>query len=204
MKSKFNLSTLSQLGFGLLGGFLAVIFFGVRFNVKGSLVEWISALATLLAVLVSLWLARDKKNNDEIEIITFDDEVTFLERNPFGEEETDDLGKAHKIIYETKILFHNPSDYVKMLYDMKLQFIFEDSNTDLEIIEGKILDFRNIAEANGEFDYISLQPKESKIVEVKMGLDNEYFDTETFIKQIRILTKTQEKKEIIFELTVPE
>lgn len=46
---------------GLLGGLVVFIIFGINYTLTGSLVEWIGALGTAGAVIVSLWLVFRKE-----------------------------------------------------------------------------------------------------------------------------------------------
>lgn len=46
---------------GILGSFIVFILFGIDFSLSGSLAEWLSAVGTIGAVWVSLWIVFDEK-----------------------------------------------------------------------------------------------------------------------------------------------
>ncbi|GAA2902308.1 hypothetical protein ACWOCJ_09825 [Enterococcus pseudoavium] len=84
MKKIFDNSTFQSLALGSLAGgivgLLIIFLFGVRFSIDGSLAEWLSAIGTIGAVVVSLWLVfRKEKLN-----------VRILVRNGNKQERTED------------------------------------------------------------------------------------------------------------------
>ncbi|TXU25093.1 Uncharacterised protein [Enterococcus faecium] len=54
---------------GVLGGFIVFIVFGIDFSLSGSLAEWLSALGTIGAVWVSLWIVFDEKKVNVLIIV---------------------------------------------------------------------------------------------------------------------------------------
>lgn len=155
-----------QFFYGLLG----VIIFRIKFDIEGSLVEWISSLSTFGAVAVALWLARDKTNNKSIMISNFDTKEykeNLTEYNPnIGEYEV--VSRKYKITYRGSILLYNPSDYPKSLYDIKMKIEYQEANVNSKLSndEGK------------EVEYITLKPKD--LVVLKYNFEQEDIDHEDF------------------------
>ncbi|HIA3652970.1 TPA: hypothetical protein ACWP80_001529 [Enterococcus faecium] len=58
MKKIISKSLWQSLLFGILGGVIVFLVMGIKYSLKGSLVDWLSAIGTLGAVTVSLWLAQ--------------------------------------------------------------------------------------------------------------------------------------------------
>ncbi|MDT2614646.1 hypothetical protein [Enterococcus dongliensis] len=74
MRKRFKLiknNNIQSFGFGLLGGFVAFILWGINYTLSGSLAEWIGALGTAGAVWVSLWLVFREEEFD-VQIVVQD------------------------------------------------------------------------------------------------------------------------------------
>lgn len=154
--------------FGLLGGFLVFILLGIDYTLSGSLAEWLSAVGTIGAVMVSLWLAKDKKNSSDIVGNCFESSLSYHKKkeseivfvNP--QEEIPDY-----LEFTGSVQFFNPSDFPRTIYSLKTHFIFYDKD------EIQSLDtFEHTREKSyRELHYISLAPKETKIVFLKQHIN---------------------------------
>lgn len=73
--------------FGLLGGFTAFIIWGIHYTLTGSLAEWLSAIGTIGAVVVSLWLVqRKEKTKVEILISRYRKKIVNTGKDVYGAE----------------------------------------------------------------------------------------------------------------------
>ena len=116
------------------------------------LINWLSAIGTIGAVWVALWLAKDKTIDEPITISIFDikeNKVNQTDYNPEIGEYVDVQGR-YEITYEGSILLYNPSDSPKSLYDIKIIMEYEENTKGNKIKneEGK------------EVKYITLKPKD--------------------------------------------
>lgn len=149
---------------GMLGGALIIIFFVLNNKLKGELLDWISAMSTLAAVLVSLWLAKDRKVDTDITGVFFGSEFFDSYEQTFSEGSDEPLViEQHFVNIDSNIRLYNPSDFSKALYDLKINYVTEDN----EVYSKKELIL------NGQFvNYISLSPKETNVLKVESTSSN--------------------------------
>lgn len=150
--------------FGMIGGIFVVIFFVIDNKLDGRAIEWISAGSTLAAVLVSLWLAKDRKVDTDITGVFFGSEFFDSYEQTFSSDSEEVLViNDHFLNVDTNIRLYNPSDFSKALYDLKINYVSEDN----EVYSKKDL-FLNDQFVN----YISLSPKETNVLKVKSTSSN--------------------------------
>lgn len=168
MKNRKEIRYQEFLG-GMIGGIIIILVFGVRYTLEGSLVEWLSAIGTLGAVIISLWLARDNKNYSNITGDCFESVIAYGDYDDYQKFiSIEDFEKAEKLLFEGKILFYNPSDFPKTIYNLKMRYEFINQNNEsLDTMNELRDDKRNV------IDYISLSPRETKVLQVKQVLNKQ-------------------------------
>ena len=132
------------------------------------LVNWLSAIGTVGAVWVSLWLARRKENNKDIEVRMFDykEEYIWYEEedilgNSIGQKSDTYIEDAHTYKVSGFLIFYNSSDYLKTLYD--LEFVFCSSN-------GEEIKYNFIKISEDKKNYLSLGKNETHVVHFGMSV----------------------------------
>lgn len=68
--SLFKNNNFQSFLWGILGSFVVFILFGIDFSLSGSLAEWLSAVGTVGAVWVSLWIVFNEKKVNVLIIAT--------------------------------------------------------------------------------------------------------------------------------------
>lgn len=149
---------------GMLGGAIVIIFFVLNNKLEGELLDWISAMSTLAAVVVSLWLARDRKVDTDITGVFFGSDIYKSSEQRFSRDSEEVLViNYHFVNVDTNIRLYNPSDFSKALYDLKINYVSEEN----EIYS------KNDLFLNDHFvNYISLSPKETNVLKVKSTSSN--------------------------------
>lgn len=148
----------------MLGGAIVIIFFVLNNKLEGELLDWISAMSTLAAVVVSLWLARDRKVDTDITGVFFGSDIYKSSEQRFSRDSEEVLViNYHFVNVDTNIRLYNPSDFSKALYDLKINYVSEEN----EIYS------KNDLFLNDHFvNYISLSPKETNVLKVKSTSSN--------------------------------
>lgn len=149
---------------GMLGGAIVIIFFVLNNKLEGELLDWISAISTLAAVVVSLWLARDRKVDTDITGVFFGSDIYKSSEQTFSRDSEEVLViNDHFVNVDTNIRLYNPSDFSKALYDLKINYVSE---------ENEIYSKNDLFLNNHFVNYISLSPKETNVLKVKSTSSN--------------------------------
>lgn len=146
---------------GIMGGISAFVIMGIKYSMKGSLVDWISAIGTLGAVAVSLWLAKDKKNTSDMLGNCFESTLSYYKN---GSEPPISINPKEEIpdylTWEGSIQFFNPSDFPRTIYNLETHFIFFEKDN----VHGFDY-FKKTKDLNKkQLHYVTLSPKETKII----------------------------------------
>lgn len=130
------------------------------------LVNWLSAVGTVGAVCISLWLSRDKRINKKIEGNCFDyqEKQYFVQDSNIKNELVDNPLYVNFTNYCGYIRLYNASDYPKTLYDLKIVFEFDDKKE--KNIEDRCIKFNDKI-----YTYVSLSPKDTIVLSFKTSID---------------------------------
>lgn len=151
---------------GMLGGGFVLFIFSLLDVISGdnSITDWLSAVGTMLAVWISLWLARDKTNNKPISISSFDtkEHIYNLTEYDFEKGEHVDVQGRYRIEYKGSVLLYNPSDFPKSLYDIKISTEYKEADMKHIVVndEGK------------EVTYITLKPKDLIVLNYNFQMED--------------------------------
>lgn len=128
-----------------------------------NLVNWLTAIGTIGAVVVSLWLATKKEKNKHVEI-------EFLKN--------DKKSMKDKFLYIGRIKVYNPTKENKTLYDMTIRRGIKGI---LILTDSKFSIINNIEKENVEkINYVSLNPKEMVIIEYEIVTTRGNYDKVIF------------------------
>lgn len=182
---------LRNISFGLSGVVIGVVVVLIIFYVNnlfnGQILEWITALSTLGAVIASLWLARDKKNDSEVSGGFFNTEAFVTSTTEYSPETGTNVYTDHKyILFRTKLRIHNSSDFPKSLYDLHINFLTRD---------GDIRSTRQIKYKDSYCDYISLSPGDTKVLTIETDTDFSMKERDVFIPKEIFFSGLNEKSE---------
>ncbi|WP_213336558.1 hypothetical protein [Enterococcus casseliflavus] len=182
---------LRNISFGLSGVVIGVVVVLIIFYVNnlfnGQILEWITALSTLGAVIASLWLARDKKSDSEVSGGFFNTEAVVTSTTEYSPETGTNVYTDHKyILFRTKLRIHNSSDFPKSLYDLHINFLTRDGN---------IRSTRQIKYKDIYCDYISLSPGDTKVLTIETDTDFSMEERDVFIPKEIYFSGLNEKSE---------
>lgn len=159
------------------------------------LISFVSAAATVAAVVVSLWLSRDKGKRYNITGDCFESIIEYgdydIYQNFMSQENTEE---AEKLLFEGTVLFYNPSDYSKSIYNLDVRYLFQNEHGETIDVMTDLND-----ENSNKIEYISLSAKESKIIKVKQvyeksEIQNEFNNYNFNVLEIYISSQNEQKE----------
>lgn len=171
----------------VIGVVVVLLIFYVNNLFNGQILEWITALSTLGAVIVSLWLARDKKSDSEVSGGFFNTETTVTSVTEYSPEMGEHVYTNYKyILFRTKIRIYNSSDFPKSLYDLHINFLTRN---------GDIRSKRQIKYKDIYCDYISLSPGATEVLAIETDTYFPMEEKDVFIPKEIFFSGLNEKNE---------
>lgn len=159
------------------------------------LVNWLSAIGTVGAVWVSLWLARDKHNDKRITGMLFDYNIWKSKGASYEEDATYYQETVH---VEGYIQIYNPTEENKYIYDLKINAYFEHKG----LIRIKESEFYN-----GDYNkiiYFKLQPKDALVESINIIFQREKSKEENqrefSVKKIDLIGKNENQQNVTINI----
>ncbi|MFI3683867.1 hypothetical protein VBG40_02000 [Vagococcus fluvialis] len=160
-----------------------------------SLVNWLSAIGTIGAVWVSLWLAREKKSNKRITGMLFDYDIWKSSGTEYQDEAIYYQESTHLDGY---IQIYNPTEENKYLYDIKIYAYFDHKG----LLKKEISDFYN--KEYNKINHFKIQPKDAVVEGLNIVFHREKSrekeQREFLIKAIDLVGKNESQQNIVINI----